>query len=102
MKKLKEVLPGSAARATDTFEPYEQVVMRDLKYLVVQATIRERIARDPVVNLTQLEDVINRKYLEGYRLHSVSRIEVLVKGNPFMGDTIRVVLVFERMDEQDA
>ncbi len=67
---------------------------RDLHYVVIQVTLKEKLFGTGSGNLSELEDVINRQAAEGYRLHTISTAHVDSKG-PFGGDRIQATMVFE-------
>lgn len=67
------------------------------KYVVMQVVLKEKLVGTGSGNLTALEDVINAKAAEGYRLHTISTTSSGSKGM-LGGDRIQAILVFERLD----
>lgn len=69
---------------------------RDLNYVVLQVTLKEKFIGTGSGNLSELEGVINRQAAKGYRLHTIATISGGSKG--FMGgDRIQATLVFESL-----
>lgn len=67
---------------------------RDLNYVVLQVTLKEKLIGTGSGNLSELEAVINRQAAKGYRLHTIATSNGGSKG--FMGgDRIQATLVFE-------
>jgi phage protein len=67
---------------------------RDLNYVVLQVTLKEKFIGTGSGNLLELEEVINRQAAKGYRLHTIATSSGGSKG--FMGgDRIQATLVFE-------
>ena len=67
---------------------------RDLNYVVLQVTLKEKFIGTGSGNLAELEAVINRQAAKGYRLHTIATSNGGSKG--FMGgDRIQATLVFE-------
>ena len=67
---------------------------RDLNYVVLQVTLKEKFIGTGSGNLEELEEVINRQAAKGYRLHTIATSNGGSKG--FMGgDRIQATLVFE-------
>jgi len=67
---------------------------RDLNYVVLQVTLKEKFIGTGSGNLAELEEVINRQAAKGYRLHTIATSSGGSKG--FMGgDRIQATLVFE-------
>ena len=67
---------------------------RDLNYVVLQVTLKEKFIGTGSGNLAELEEVINRQAAKGYRLHTIATSNGGSKG--FMGgDRIQATLVFE-------
>lgn len=67
---------------------------RDLNYVVLQVTLKEKFIGTGSGNLAELEDVINKQAAKGYRLHTIATSNGGSKG--FMGgDRIQATLVFE-------
>lgn len=69
---------------------------RDLNYVVLQVTLKEKLIGTGSGNLAELEEVINRQAAKGYRLHTIATSNGGSKG--FMGgDRIQATLVFESL-----
>lgn len=69
---------------------------RDLNYVVLQVTLKEKFIGTGSGNLAELEEVINRQAAKGYRLHTIATSSGCSKG--FMGgDRIQATLVFESL-----
>ena len=69
---------------------------RDLNYVVLQVTLKEKFIGTGSGNLAELEAVINRQAAKGYRLHTIATSSGGSKG--FMGgDRIQATLVFESL-----
>lgn len=69
---------------------------RDLNYVVLQVTLKEKFIGTGSGNLAELEAVINRQAAKGYRLHTIATSNGGSKG--FMGgDRIQATLVFESL-----
>ena len=67
---------------------------KDLRYVVLQVTLKEKFWGTGSANLTELEDVINRQAAKGYRLHTISTTNGGSKGLAG-GDRIQATMVFE-------
>lgn len=70
---------------------------KQLPYVVMQVTLKEKLFGTGSGNLTDLEDVINEQVSKGYRLHTMSTSNGGSKGFGG-GDRIQATLVFERLD----
>ena len=70
---------------------------KDLPYVVLQVTLKEKFFGTGSGNLTDLENVINAQVEKGYRLHTMSTSNGGSKGFGG-GDRIQATLVFERLD----
>ena len=70
---------------------------RGLKYVVMQVTLKEKFLGTGSGNLVELENVINAKASEGYRLHTIATSSGNSTGL-LGGDRIQATLVFERID----
>ena len=70
---------------------------KQLPYVVMQVTLKEKLFGTGSGNLTDLEDVINQQVSKGYRLHTMSTSNGGSKGFGG-GDRIQATLVFERLD----
>lgn len=69
---------------------------RDLNYVVLQVTLKEKFIGTGSGNLSELGEVINRQAAKGYRLHTIATSSGGSKG--FMGgDRIQATLVFESL-----
>ena len=69
---------------------------RDLNYVVLQVTLKEKFIGTGSGNLAELEEVINLQAAKGYRLHTIATNNDGSKG--FMGgDRIQATLVFESL-----
>lgn len=69
---------------------------RDLNYVVLQVTLKEKFIGTGSGNLAELEEVINLQAAKGYRLHTIATSSGGSKG--FMGgDRIQATLVFESL-----
>ena len=70
---------------------------KNLHYVVLQVTLKEKFIGTGSGNLTELEDVINNQAKKGYRLHTIATSNGGSKG--FLGgDRIQATLVFEKLD----
>ncbi len=72
---------------------------RNLHYVVIQVTLKEKLFGTGSGNLTELEDVINRQAAMGYRLHTITTSNGGSKG-PWGGDRIQATMVFESVGRQ--
>ena len=70
---------------------------KELPYVVMQVTLKEKFWGTGSGNLTDLEEVINQQVAKGYRLHTMSTSNGGSKGFGG-GDRIQATLVFERLD----
>ena len=68
----------------------------ELKYVVMQVTLKEKFLGTGSGNLTELEMVINEQANKGYRLRTISTTNGGSKG-AFGGDRIQATLVFEKI-----
>lgn len=68
----------------------------DLKYVVIQVTLKEKFVGTGTKNLEDLEFVINKQANKGYRLHSFSTTTSHSTGL-MGGDRIQATLVFEKL-----
>ena len=68
----------------------------DLKYVVLQVTLKEKTFGTGSGNLTELENVINKQAAKGYRLHTISTANGGSKGLSG-GDRIQATMVFEKI-----
>ena len=69
---------------------------RDLDYVVMQVTLKEKFIGTGSGNLTELENVINEQASKGYRLHTIATSNGGSKGL-LGGDRIQATLVFEKI-----
>lgn len=69
---------------------------RNLPYVVMQVTLKEKFLGTGSGNLSELEDVINAQVLKGYRLHTITTSNGGSKGFGG-GDRIQATLVFEKL-----
>ena len=69
---------------------------KDLHYVVLQVTLKEKFFGTGSGNLTDLEDVINAQVAKGYRLHTITTTNGGSKGFGG-GDRIQATLVFEKI-----
>lgn len=67
------------------------------KYVVLQVTLKEKLIGTSSKNLSELEDVINKRADKGYRLHTISTTSGGSKGLGG-GDRIQATMVFERIE----
>lgn len=67
-----------------------------LKYVVMQVTLKEKFFGTGSGNLTELEKVINEQASKGYRLHNISTSNGGSKGL-MGGDRIQATMVFEKI-----
>ena len=94
---------GKQAREEGLFESWERQSRystasgRNLPYVVLQVTLKEKFFGTGSGNLTDLEEVINAQVAKGYRLHTMSTSNGGSKGLAG-GDRIQATLVFERLD----
>lgn len=69
---------------------------KDLQYVVLQVTLKEKFFGTGSGNLTELEDAINAQAAKGYRLHTITTSNGGSKGLAG-GDRIQATLVFEKL-----
>lgn len=70
---------------------------KNLPYVVIQVTLKEKFLGTGSGNLSDLEEVINLQAAKGYILHTISTVNSTSKGL-LGGDRIQATLVFERID----
>ena len=87
--------PSELARNDES--SYSAASGMDLPYVVYQVTLKEKFWGTGSGNLVELEDVINKFYHRGYRLHTMSTSNGNSTG-AFGGDRIQATLVFEKID----
>ncbi len=69
---------------------------KQLQYVVMQVTLKEKFIGTGSKNLYELEMVINEQAKKGYRLHTISTANGGSKGLGG-GDRIQATLVFEKI-----
>ncbi len=69
---------------------------KQLKYVVMQVTLKEKVFGTGSGNLVELEKVINAQAEKGYRLHTISTANGGSKGLGG-GDRIQATMVFEKI-----
>lgn len=69
---------------------------RDMQYVVLQVTLKEKLWGTGSGNLVELEKVINEQASKGYRLHTISTANGGSKGLGG-GDRIQATMVFEKI-----
>ena len=69
---------------------------KDLDYVVMQVTLKEKLIGTGSGNLTELEKVINTQAAKGYKLHTNTTSNGGSKGL-MGGDRIQATLVFEKI-----
>lgn len=75
---------------------YSSASGRDLHYVVLQVTLKEKFLGTGSGNLTELEGVINQQASKGYRLHTITTSNGGSKGFGG-GDRIQATMVFEKL-----
>ncbi len=70
---------------------------RDLPYVVIQVTLKEKFIGTGSGNLSELEAVINHQAAKGYRLHTITTSNGGSKGFAG-GDRIQATMVFEKLE----
>lgn len=69
---------------------------KNLQYVVLQVTLKEKFLGTGSGNLTELEAVINEQASKGYRLHTIATSNGGSKGM-LGGDRIQATMVFEKL-----
>ncbi len=69
---------------------------KDLRYVVLQVTLKEKFMGTGSKNLTDLEAVINEQAAKGYRLHTITTASGGSSGWGG-GDRIQATMVFEKI-----
>lgn len=69
---------------------------KDLHYVVMQVTLKEKFIGTGSGNLSELENVINTQAQKSYRLHTITTSNGGSKGL-MGGDRIQATLVFEKL-----
>ena len=69
---------------------------KNLHYVVLQVTLKEKFWGTGPGNLTDLEDVINEQAAKGYSLHTITTASGGSSGWGG-GDRIQATMVFERL-----
>ena len=72
---------------------------KNLHYVVLQVTLKEKFLGTGSGNLTELENVINKQAQKGYRLHTIATSNGGSKGL-ISGDRIQATLVFEKISDK--
>ena len=75
---------------------YSTASGRDLPYVVIQVTLKEKFIGTGSGNLSELEAVINYQAAKGYRLHTITTSNGGSKGLAG-GDRIQATMVFEKL-----
>ena len=79
------------------FSTFSTASGKNLHYVVLQVTLKEKFLGTGSGNLTELENVINSQANKGYRLHTITTSNGGSKGL-MGGDRIQATLVFEKID----
>ena len=69
---------------------------KDLHYVVLQVTLKEKFIGTGSKNLTDLEEVLNEQAAKGYRLHTITTASGHSSGWGG-GDRIQATMVFEKI-----
>ena len=69
---------------------------KNLQYVVLQVTLKEKFMCTGSKNLTDLESVINEQAAKGYRLHTITTASGGSSGWGG-GDRIQATMVFEKI-----
>ncbi len=69
---------------------------KQMQYVVLQVTLKEKLFGTGSGNLVELEHVINKQASKGYRLHTISTANGGSKGIGG-GDRIQATMVFEKI-----
>nr|WP_160570418.1 DUF4177 domain-containing protein [uncultured Oscillibacter sp.] len=69
---------------------------KNLQYVVLQVTLKEKFMGTGSKNLTDLESVINEQAAKGYRLHTITTASGGSSGWGG-GDRIQATMVFEKI-----
>lgn len=75
---------------------YSHASGKQLQYVVLQVTLKEKLFGTGSGNLTALEEVINEQAAKGYRLHTIATSSASSSGWGG-GDRIQATMVFERI-----
>lgn len=87
--------PGFAPDYSDT-STYSTASGRNLHYVVLQVTLKEKFLGTGSGNLSALEACINEQAAKGYRLHTIATATGNSTG--FLGgDRIQATMVFEKI-----
>ena len=70
---------------------------KNLKYVVLQVTLKEKFIGTGSGNLSELEAAINDQASKGYRLHTITTSNGGSKGL-MGGDRIQATMVFEKIE----
>ncbi len=66
----------------------------EMKYVALNVIIKEKITSN-LLNMKELEQIINSKAAEGYKLHTAN---VAPTGETFFGGVVlRAILIFEKI-----
>lgn len=76
---------------------YSTASGKDLRYVVLQVTLKEKFIGTGSGNLSELEEVINKQAAKGYRLYTISTSNGGSKGL-LGGDRIQATMVFESIN----
>lgn len=80
----------------DDSSTYSTASGKNLHYVVLQVTLKEKFLGTGSGNLTELEAVINEQASKGYRLHTITTSNGGSKGL-LGGDRIQATMVFEQI-----
>lgn len=69
---------------------------KDKAYIVLQVVLKEKLVGTGSGNLVELEEILNKKAKEGYKLHTITTTSSGSKGL-LSGDRIQATLVFEKI-----
>lgn len=72
---------------------------KDLPYVVVQFTLKEKLVGTGSGNLAELEKLINKQAAKGYRLHTFTTTTSNSTGLQD-GERIQATMVFEKLDNE--
>lgn len=95
--KEREIHVGDLMDKWESESRFSNASGKNLPYVVLQVTLKEKLFGTGSGNLTDLENVINKQVAKGYRLHTMSTSNGGSKGFAG-GDRIQATLVFERID----
>ena len=95
-RAMQEGSPAVSINYSDS-STFSMASGRDLPYVVLQVTLKEKFLGTGSGNLTELEAVINAQAAKGYRLHTITTTNGGSKGM-MGGDRIQATMVFEKID----